>query len=470
LGQHLMRDYPELLRSVILDGVVALDINPNQQVPQSLDRGLRALFDACAQDPDCDKHFPDLEGVFLDTVEALNQNPARVPVTDPETGISYNAVLDGDDFMWLAIQLLYATEALPVIPKVIYDAVDGIFDVPRRVLPLLIFDRTSADGMYYTVMCAEDFDFRADELDVAGVYPELAKSEADDIRVLLEICSELDVPQLGPAVDEPVSSELPTLLFSGHFDPVTPPRFAAAVAETLDNHYAYTFPANGHGALLSNECAVQVMRAFLNNPAVEPDTRCIAETASLVFFTPGNTLMAPGARYLIDLANAEVARSLEAGESAMALAQLQPVLRATLVLLGLLAFPVVWCLGWAVSRLRQTPRERRTLARLAPWLGLALAALVSVFGALQFLQASGLAFLGNGLQGLVGVDRSFAWIYFFPLLIAALSIGMAVAALLAWIRGYWGVWARLYYSLTALLALAFSGMLASVGLMTVLFS
>jgi pimeloyl-ACP methyl ester carboxylesterase len=77
LAQHLMRDYPERLRSVVLDSVAPLSVNGFVQLPNSADRAFRLLFESCAADPVCDEHFPNLEAVFLDLVEELNRLPGR---------------------------------------------------------------------------------------------------------------------------------------------------------------------------------------------------------------------------------------------------------------------------------------------------------------------------------------------------------------------------------------------------------
>ena len=78
------------------------------------------------------------------------------------------------------------------------------------------------------------------------------------------------------------------------------------------------------------------------------------------------------------------------------------------------------------------------------------------------------SFGGGGLQAYVGVDRAFAWVYVFPLLIAVITIAIVVLGVLSWIKSYWGVLARIYYSLTAVLALMYTLLLANLGLMTVL--
>jgi pimeloyl-ACP methyl ester carboxylesterase len=464
LGGHLMRLNPDLPRAVILDGIVPLNVNPNQQVPVAKNRGFSQLFNACAADPDCGAAYPNLEEVFFDTVESLNQSPARVPLTDLETRTTYNAVFDGNDLTDFVVQLLYVTEAIPIIPKLIYDARDGDFDVLGILMGVFVFDRSNADGMYLSVMCAEDFDFQADELNLTGVRPEFAEEDEKDAGVMLQICADWGVPQLGPSADDAVFSDIPSLLYSGDFDPVTPPPYGDSVAQTLSRNYKYVFPANGHGAFLEGTCSTRIMRDFLNNPDAEPDANCVDDVPAPVFVTPANTLMAPGAVYLLRLAQSALSNPDPLAIARQASVLVPPVL----VFFGMLLFPVVWLVGWLISLIRKAPRERRWPARIAPWLVVLLIILGIGFAGLQTFVVFK-AFLGD-LQGYVGIDRVFAWVYVFPLVMGAVTLGIVVLGVLAWIKGYWGMLARIYYSLTALLALIYVGLLANLGLMTVLLS
>jgi hypothetical protein len=54
-----------------------------------------------------------------------------------------------------------------------------------------------------------------------------------------------------------------------------------------------------------------------------------------------------------------------------------------------------------------------------------------------------------------GASPSLIAVLMLPLLSAALTAGVLACALLAWKRGYWGVFGRLHYSLVALSALTF---------------
>jgi pimeloyl-ACP methyl ester carboxylesterase len=65
LAQHVMRDFPASLRSVILDAVVSAAVNPYPQVPLSQSRAFAGVFAACAADPACAADYPQLQARFL---------------------------------------------------------------------------------------------------------------------------------------------------------------------------------------------------------------------------------------------------------------------------------------------------------------------------------------------------------------------------------------------------------------------
>ncbi len=448
LGQHLMNRHPDLLKSVVLDGVVALDVNPNQKIPWAFSRSLREFFQACQSDADCRASYPDLEQVYFETIEALDQDPGRVELLDPDSGISYQAIFDGEMLSYLTTQLLYATEALPLLPKMIYDAGEGVFRIPKMILPVLVFDRTFADGMYMTVMCAEDFDFTAQELDNRDAYPLITEEQELSTDLIKDICRDFAVPELGAQADQPVQSDIPTLLLSGFFDPVTPPQYADQLDNTLSSVYSYTFPANGHGALLGDECAANIVDDFLRNPDQGPDTTCIEETSQLTFYTPSNTLMAPPVTKLNDLVESELMRMISGGDALTSLWKTMealgyPSLLAWLVII----FPVLWALSWLINRLRSAPRESRPLAQIAPWVGMMCALAVFGFITLYLIQSGMLLMRTGGYQSLVGVSRGFVVIYIMPWLVLGLAVLLVILAVLSWVKGYWGLVRRLYLGL-----------------------
>ena len=271
-------------------------------------------------------------------------------------------------------------------------------------------------------------------------------------------------PRLGPSADEPVVSDIPTLLFSGNFDPVTPPPNGDTLARTLSHSTNVLFPANGHGALMDSQCANRIVRDFLNDPTVKPDTGCAGDVSAPTFISPANTLTSPGAVYLLSI----IETAFTNPDPTLIVGRAAALLPSFLALLGLLAFPPIWFVGWLIGRIRKLPRPRAWAARLAPWLGVVLAILAVAFVLLQLVVV--IQSLSGGLQGYVGISRDFAWVYALPLLVTLASLGMGALALFSWLKDWWTGLGRAYYTLTALLALAFTSALAIMGLLTVLFN
>jgi hypothetical protein len=146
-----------------------------------------------------------------------------------------------------------------------------------------------------------------------------------------------------------------------------------------------------------------------------------------------------------------------------------------LLLLLLMMFPLVWLGFWFVNRPRPQgqPTSVSWGAKLSPWLGVFLSLLSVVWIALQLLGLETTLALNTpnfflGFYRLsVGIERSFAWIYIVPILIALTSVGMAGLAVLSWKHHYWGKARRIYYSFTAGVVIAYTLFLAAAGQLTV---
>ncbi|MBO9322039.1 MAG: alpha/beta fold hydrolase, partial [Roseiflexus sp.] len=65
LALTAMREYPQGIRSVVLDSTRPLQINESQ-TPADAERAFQTLFRGCAADPTCNAAYPDLERVFYD--------------------------------------------------------------------------------------------------------------------------------------------------------------------------------------------------------------------------------------------------------------------------------------------------------------------------------------------------------------------------------------------------------------------
>lgn len=453
MALHTMRHHPAGLRSVVLDAVVPPQTNFLVEAPQSLDRGFTTFFDACAADHRCNSAYPDLERVFFEQVERLNEQPVTIPVTDPDTGKTYQAFLDGASLHDGLLQMLYSTEVLPVLPRMIYEVRDDRYDALARILSMLIFDRSISYGMYYSIVCSEDADFEVDDLPLDDVRPSLAENEKQDAANLLDICERWNVEPLGPSVDEPVVSEIPTLILSGRFDPITPPAFGETAAETLVQGYPYTFAHTGHGAAFTGPCADQVMQDFLDTPTVPPDASCMALHPYPDFLVPSSLLVLPS---LLPLINLEGTAAIE-------------LLVFVVCLLVVLSIILVWPLTWLIRLIMQRKQAHAPLlAQLLVWLSGLNGLLMLAFIIGVFVVALIMAF-NNDITILFGVPTEWAALFILPIISTLLTVGMLVTVVQSWRQGYWHTWQRVYYTLVTLAASVCVVLLGAWGMVGVVF-
>jgi hypothetical protein len=135
-------------------------------------------------------------------------------------------------------------------------------------------------GMQFSVLCADDLVGRTpqDYLEVrASMPPALAGNAAPEDIIdygFFAFCENWPVEEADPSVRQPVESDIPTLILGGEYDPVTPPEYGQIVAEHLSNSYFFEFPSIGHSVAVSNECARNMMGAFLDDSTSEPDGSC----------------------------------------------------------------------------------------------------------------------------------------------------------------------------------------------------
>ncbi len=448
LAQHVMRDHPGILRSVILDAVVPLEGSFIPESGRSEDRALTELFNACAADPRCAAAYPDLERDFFDAVARLNQQPARTLMFDLETGKGYNAVLDGESLQSLIFQALYATDLLPFLPYVMARAAQGDYAPAGNLGSLFVFDRSVNSGMYFSVMCAEDAGLIEQTVDDSSLRPEVAQRNARDQRDFAELCRLWGVDPLPADVNAPVHSDVPALLLSGRFDPITPPANADRVAATLSRARHFVFPNVGHGAFRSEPCADRIVTAFIADPEAEPDrTNCLATLGAPAFATPDEIVPAPSLIRLTALS--------ERGRRELA--------ALGLGLLTLLSAWVTIPLAWLVRKLtRRETHGLPWLAKLNPWLTLLCGAVLAYFVWTVSAMVADLI-SKESYSFLFGLPAESRSLFLLPPIALGLTALMAIGVVAGW-RG-WGWLRRINRSLLLLAAAVCLGALASLGML-----
>lgn len=282
LALTVMRDYPEGVRSAIIDSVYPPQVDLFSSISLNANRAFQTLFEGCAADEVCREANPDLEETFYRVVEQLNATPEKLTLTGPDR--SYEVVITGDMFMSTIFGMMYRTDAIPYIPLLIHHAGEGNLQPMAQAFAISLDESGISWPMYHSLQCREEIPFEdyEDALEqAAGLPPALVGYFLTPHPY--EMCLTWQSGEADPIEDQPVSSAIPTFVVAGQYDPITPPDWARLAAETLDNSYFYEFPGIGHGVIRSNGCALSIALAFLDDPTTEPDAACIGELAGPSF-------------------------------------------------------------------------------------------------------------------------------------------------------------------------------------------
>jgi pimeloyl-ACP methyl ester carboxylesterase len=278
LALTTMRLFPSVIRSVVLDSVYPPQKN-RTDLPGAAQRVFNALFQGCASDAHCDRLYPHLDNVFYQLVTDLNSSPAHFQTTDVTTNKSYNVVMAGDDFVFVLFSALYVTQIIPVLPQMIFQVRNHDYALLSQIYGVVEFDHTFSDGMFYSDECSEDWDFLT-QSDIAtamqGITAQIQPALRNDLQQEYDSCRLWQVQQAPAVQKQPVVSDIPTLVLSNEFDPITPPANGRLAAQTLRNSYYFLFPGLGHGAEYNSSCVDSIISAFEDTPTQKPSDACVA--------------------------------------------------------------------------------------------------------------------------------------------------------------------------------------------------
>ena len=275
----IMRDHPEGIRAAVLDSVVPLEVDFFATIPENGLRAIAALDQACDA-TSCTEHHGDFRENLASLTRQLSETPAAVTVTRPSSGEQFQFRVDGAELLNIVFTQLYNRASLPALPRQVSRSGFGGLDelvaayVRRRDPERLDL----AIALYYATWCREEFPFHDEVYDdelLADMEVEFGVAFADafESHGLDGLCGVFDVESSTEVDDETVSSTIPTLVFAGAFDPITPPQWSRQVADALDNATYVELPDHGHGMITA--CPRSIRVEFLRAPHEPVDLSCV---------------------------------------------------------------------------------------------------------------------------------------------------------------------------------------------------
>lgn len=285
VAQQYARRHPDGVRSLVLDGVAPNELVLGAEFAQSLDQALRARFALCDAEPACHERFGDVYKDLYALRARLQRQPLPVSLRDPQSFAPLHHDLDADTFAGLVRLYAYAPETAALLPLAIHEAAAGNAAPLMGQASLITADLGASltSGMGLSVICAEDADLLQPRPEDKSLI--LGGDFVDAIKAQCEVW-----PRGARPADfhEPLRSDLPALLLSGQYDPVTPPRYGEQVAKGLRRARHLVAPGQGHN-VIGRGCMPRLFARFIDTLEIDKlDAGCIAEMGATPFFLDYN--------------------------------------------------------------------------------------------------------------------------------------------------------------------------------------
>ncbi len=270
-----VKQHEASVRSVLLHGVSPVDQFMPRDFPRHTQRALDGVLDECLANADCRKAFPEIKKNERITLAAIRKGPVEVEVT--VDGKPLKVKLSRDLAAEAIRYMLYQSGAASRIPLVLNEASKGNFRplAEAAILYRRLIVATGATGLYLSVTCAEDVPFvkPTDGLNVEDTFLGSYR-----LRQQREACAEWPQGDVRKDYAELTRSNVPALIYSGQWDPVTPPEYGDRIAKNLPNSLHLIIPSGGHGfgGLSGLECLDEITARFIQAADVKViDPGCV---------------------------------------------------------------------------------------------------------------------------------------------------------------------------------------------------
>lgn len=281
---EIMRRHPGSIRAAVLKGVAPMELRVPLNYPRDGQRSLDRIFEHCRAETECRQAYPHLDVELIEVLDTLEEG-VDVYLRHPASGDTATVRLDRKPVVQSLMAALQSTSLAVYLPRMIHAAADGEWG-PLASLAAFYRVRLAGalhEGMFLSVTCAEDLPF---------IDREDAAREGEDTFLGLgrysdqaEACEAWNVPAVDPAFREPVTASVPTLLISGNYDPVTPPRWGRKVAERVEPSFHIVVPEGSHSFAGMQGCVDPIIARFVRTGTLPRTTHACVDEVRLGSFS-----------------------------------------------------------------------------------------------------------------------------------------------------------------------------------------
>lgn len=274
----VLRDHPDGVRSAVLEGVYPHQVDAYAELVRSDQEAIDHLAAMCAADASCTELAGDVRELLEELIVELEDVPRDLTARHLLDG---SELLDGYALLRTVTAGLGDSARIGAVPGWLAHLADGgdrPFLLYARHRGYQIADPGVSTATFYVIECAEEVAHSTlAERSPEEAWDALAIAEDDvignlaalDVFWTLESCQIWDTGGSPALEDEAVTSDVPTLLVTGLFDPQTRPTWTWKAADGLSEATVLELPHRGHDTIDIDPCARSVFEAFLDDPGSE---------------------------------------------------------------------------------------------------------------------------------------------------------------------------------------------------------
>ncbi|MCA1625292.1 MAG: alpha/beta hydrolase [Acidobacteria bacterium] len=276
VAQEYMRQFPASVESAVFHSPTSTNSKAPLFHARFAQDTLDKLFDDCLNDSPCKTSFPLLKKEFNELMQKGKKRPFNIVHTMSD-GSKKNLFISWNAFQTKIRSMMYQPRTLKKIPSIIHQAYQGNW---KPFVSLYSekggYNDFLAQGFYLSVTCSEDVPFitnreakRLTKNTFMGMYR---------IEQQQTACANWVRGNIPNDYLQPVRSDIPVLILSGEYDPVTPVSMAKEIAGYLPNSQLVVIPQMSHifDGLSNEDCFDRIALDFIEYSGKSKlDTTCV---------------------------------------------------------------------------------------------------------------------------------------------------------------------------------------------------
>jgi pimeloyl-ACP methyl ester carboxylesterase len=279
LMMTIMRNFPEHIRSVILDSALPGFVNYEEDALFSINESLNRIFSNCDRDSLDKVLYGNMKQRFQQYFTSIGDKVFTLKYLEKGATDSISIKYRRSELLDFLVDKLSDNGALKNVPYIINQLIEG----NDKVYMTWYFDNifnagiNNTLGMRFSMYCSEQINYADQKLidKQNEIFPYLAGYRFNNVDH--PICSCWNVKSVDPVAKTPVYSNIPVLLSSGDTDPYCRPFYNDLIHNYMPNSQRLLFTDKTHGPLLNTRAGDELLGIFLNNPAkkVVPDGKMV---------------------------------------------------------------------------------------------------------------------------------------------------------------------------------------------------